>query len=421
MSTQPLRRADYLAARRLSRRRPKVGGIPPRGKSKKRALIVLGSLLGVIVLLAVGVFVYARWRFDQIPKIHNLALAPRVSNNPFTILLVGSDSRTFVSNAQQSSQFGSAAATTGQRSDVTIVARVVPALGEVKLMSIPRDTYVNIPGKISGISGENRINAAFNSGPDLLIKTIEAAFHIPINDYAEVNFPGFQGMVDSVGGIGLDFKYPVRDAYSQLNITQSGCQLVKGSQALGLVRSRHLYYYEGGAWQADYGSDWSRIQRQDAFFRALLPKLHTITTNPSALNGFIGAATKSVAIDSTISESLIISLANAFRHINSKNFSSETLPTIPYTTSGGADVLLPAPIPDEQMINQFLAFGTTSATSSTTKSAIGTRTPAIALTSATTGPSNTTVTTIVSGANQNNVVYNTSAEPWNPTPCSPKG
>jgi LCP family protein required for cell wall assembly len=379
----------------------------------------LGSLLGIIVLVIAGVFVYARWRFDQIPKIHNLTLAQRTGNNPFTILLVGSDSRSFVTDAQQSSQFGSKSATTGQRSDVTIVARVVPALGEVKLMSIPRDTYVDIPGKVANISGRNRINAAFNSGPQLLIQTIESAFHIQINDYAEVNFPGFQGMVNAVGGIGLDFKYPVRDAYSQLNITQTGCQLVQGTQALALVRSRHLYYYENGAWQADYGSDWSRIQRQDAFFRALLPKLHTITTNPGAMNGFIGAATKSIAIDSTISESFIVSLARSFSHLSSKNFSSETLPTIPYTTPSGEDVLLPAPIPDEQMISQFLSFGTTSSTT-TSKSSLGGSKASIALTAATTGTSATTVTTVVGGANPADVVYNTAPEPWNPTPCTPK-
>jgi LCP family protein required for cell wall assembly len=371
-------------------------------------------------LLAAGVLVYARWRFDQIPKVHINGLAPRVGNNPFTILLVGSDSRNFVANATQTAQFGSAASTSGQRSDVTIVARVAPALGEVKLMSIPRDTYVDIPGDVTGISGENRINAAFNSGPPLLIKTIENSFHIPINDYAEVNFPGFQGMVDAVGGIGLDFAYPVKDAYSGLNITTTGCQLVRGAQALGLVRSRHLYYFKDGAWQEDYGSDWSRIQRQDAFFRALLPKLHTITTNPGALNSFMGAATKSVAIDASISESMIVSLASAFSHLSGKNFGSETLPTVPYTTSGGADVLLPAPAPDEQMIRQFLAFGTSSS-STTTKSAVANRAPLVSLTAATTGPSNPTVTTIVGGANPADVVYNTSPEPWNPTPCTPKG
>lgn len=418
MSTQPIHRADYQAARRRGRRRSKLGGIPARGRSKRRALIVLGSLFSIAALLVAGVFVYARWRFDQIPKIHIPGLAERSGNNPFTILLVGSDSRSFVANSSQTAQFGSASQTSGQRSDVTIVARVVPALGEVKLLSIPRDTYVNIPGSVAGISGENRINAAFNSGPALLVKTIESAFHIPINDYAEVNFPGFQGMVNAVGGIGLAFTYPVRDAYSQLNISHAGCQLVSGAQALALVRSRHLYYFESGAWQEDYGSDWSRIQRQDAFFRALLPKLRTMTTNPAALNSFIGSATKSVAIDASISESMVISLANRFSHLSSKDFQSETLPTVPFTTAGGADVLLPAPLPDQQMIQQFLNFGTTSQ-SSGTKAALGVGATSIRLTSTAVASSNTTVTTVVGGANPSNVVYNTVPEPWNPTPCNP--
>ena len=418
MSSQPIRRADYRAAHRLGWRRAKLGGIAQSGRARKRTLVALGSLFAVAVLLGAGVLIYARWRFDQIPKISIPGLAPRNGNNPFTILLVGSDSRSFVTSASQSAQFGSASQTTGQRSDVTIVARVVPALGEVKLLSIPRDTYVDIPGDVAGISGQNRINAAFNSGPQLLVKTIESAFHIPINDYAEVNFPGFQGMVDAVGGIGLDFAYPVRDAYSGLNIAHSGCQLVAGAQALALVRSRHLYYFDNGAWQEDYGSDWSRIQRQDAFFRALLPKLRTLTTNPAALNSFIGSTTRSVAIDATISESMIFNLGNSFGHVSAKDFQSETLPTTPYTTPGGADVLLPAPIPDEQMIRQFLSFGATTTTSADSLTAHRPA-PAAALTSATTGTSNTTITTVVGGGNPSDVVYNTAPEPWNPTPCNP--
>jgi LCP family protein required for cell wall assembly len=371
-----------------------------------------------VVLLAAGVIVYARWRFDQIPKVSVAGLTARVGNDPFTVLLVGSDSRAFVSTAAQASQFGSAAAQTGQRSDVIILARVAPALGEVQLMSIPRDTYVDIPGNVANVSGDNRINTAFNSGPTLLVQTIEQSFHLQINDYAEVNFPGFQGMVNAVGGIGLDFAYPVRDAYSDLNIPTTGCQLVSGAQALALVRSRHLYYYENGAWQEDYGSDWSRIQRQDAFFRALLPKLRTITTNPGALNSFLGAATKNIAIDKTISESELLSLARSLSGLSSSHFTSETLPTIPFTDSAGQDVLSPAPGPDEAMIKQFLAFGTSAAGAS--GSALGSNASPIKLTAATVAGSGTTVTTVGGSSDPSGVVYNTMPEAWNPKPCTPK-
>jgi LCP family protein required for cell wall assembly len=415
MSLPPLRHVEVPSPSRRHRRSSAFRSVSTQ-RRRKRLFIVIGSLVGVVVLIAAGVIVYARWRFDQIPKVSVAGLTPRVGNDPFTVLLVGSDSRAFVSTASQASQFGSSSATAGQRSDVIILARVAPALGEVQLMSIPRDTYVDIPGNIPNISGDNRINTAFDSGPTLLVQTIEQSFHLQINDYAEVNFPGFAGMVDAVGGIGLDFAYPVRDAYSDLNIQTTGCQLVSGTQALALVRSRHLYYYENGAWQEDYGSDWSRIQRQDAFFRALLPKLRTITTNPGALNSFLGAATSNVAIDKTISESELFGLAHSFSSLSSSHFTSKTLPTVPFTDSAGQDVLLPAPGPDEAMIKQFLAFGTSAASGS----ALGSSASLIQLTAASVGGSGVTVTTVAGSGNSGDVVYNTMPEAWNPTPCNPK-
>ena len=92
------------------------------------------------------------------------------------------------------------------------------------MLSIPRDTYVPIPGTGSS----NRINAAFNSGPSLLVETIQQDFGIPINHVVVANFPGFEGMVNALGGISLDFPYPVRDLYSGLNVTTVGCQTVNG-------------------------------------------------------------------------------------------------------------------------------------------------------------------------------------------------
>ncbi len=160
------------------------------------------------------------------------------------------------------------------------MARVVPATHQVLLMSIPRDLWVNIPGNVPDISGMNRINSAFNNGPSLLVQTIEDDLGIPINDFAEINFPGLEGMVNSLGGIYLDFSMPVKDSYSGLNITKTGCQLVNGTQALALVRSRHLFYFQNGTWNADVQSDFSRIQRQDVFFRAMITRSHQKITDP---------------------------------------------------------------------------------------------------------------------------------------------
>ena len=397
-----------------------MGARPIEKAAKKRwprrVKIGAGALVALIVLLVGGVFVYAHWRFGQIKKTSVNGLTARPSNGPFNVLLVGSDSRAFVDTAGEASAFGSSTAQTGQRSDVIIIARVDPSRHSMKLLSIPRDTYVDIPGSVSGISGPNRINAAFNEGPSLLVKTIQDSFHIPISDYAEVNFPGFSGMVDALGGIGLDFPDPVKDAYSQLHVTTTGCQIVHGSQALALVRSRHLYYESGGIWYQDGDSDWSRIQRQDAFFRALIPKMKGVITNPIALNNFLGAATKNITVDQTLSAQNLIGLAQDFRGISSTGLLTETLPTIPYTTSAGASVLLPAPAPDESTIAAFLAFGT----QQTTAMRSGPTTAEFVLTS-TTGVSAPTVTTIPTSnpPSSADVVYNTAKEPWNPTPCNP--
>jgi LCP family protein required for cell wall assembly len=386
---------------------------------RRRRAVVIGfaSLVVLAGLIVGGALLYARWRYDQIPKISVPGLTPRVANQPFNVLLVGSDSRQFVDTTQEQQQFGSAAAQTGQRSDVVIVARIVPALHEIKMLSIPRDTYVNIPGGVSGTSGPNRINAAFNSGPALLVQTVENSFHIPLSDYAEVNFPGFSGIVDALGGIHLDFAYPVRDAYSGLHITTTGCQLVMGAQALALVRSRHLEYEKNGYWEDDPGSDWSRIQRQDAFFRALAPKLKGVATSPAGLNDLVGALTKNVVIDKSLTEGALLSIAQSLHGASAASLGTETLPTVPYTTSAGDDVLLPASVPDATMIGQFLAFGGSSPTESAMSTTGGNSPASSPVTAILTADQPVTVTTIAAAPDPGDVVYNTLPEPWNPTTC----
>ena len=109
-----------------------------------------------------------------------------------------------------------------------------PAAKTVTVLSIPRDLWVDIPGN-SAVSGMNRINAAFDSGPDLLVQTIEQDLGIPINHYMSVNFPGFSGMVNALGGVTMDFPTPVKDQYTGLNVSTVGCQVVNGTTALELV------------------------------------------------------------------------------------------------------------------------------------------------------------------------------------------
>ncbi len=329
--------------------------------------------MAFIVFLAAagagGIYVYARYRFDEIPKIHSKHLVKQTAKpgQPFNVLLVGSDSRAFVSNATQVKAFGNEADAGGQRSDVTMVARFVPATKSVTVISIPRDLWVDIPQNSSDISGMNRINAAYNSGPDLLIQTIESVLHIPINHYISVGFDGFSGMVNALGGVTMDFPTAVKDTYTGLDVTTTGCQVVNGTVALQLVRSRHLQYVnKNGYWEYDGLSDFSRIQRQDSFFRAVLAKVNTSITNPLAINGFISAAVGNLAIDDTLTEGDLLHIATTFRGLSSSHLITETLPTTSYVTDGGADVLLAAQPYADQMIAAFNQLGVPKPKPSTT-------------------------------------------------------
>ncbi len=327
---------------------------------RRRILWTAGCLVLVVALGAGGLYEYVNYRYDQIKKIHSKHLvADAPPGQPFTMLLVGSDTRAFVSNPTQQNAFGSSSGQGGQRSDVTMLVRFVPATKTVTVLSVPRDLWVDIPGNINGVSGMNRINTAYNNGPDLLIQTIEQVLGVPVNHYAAVDFPGFQGMVQALGGVTMDFPTEVKDQLSGLKITTPGCQVVDGATALELVRARHLYYMQDGEWMYDGQSDFSRIQRQDAFFRALLDKLATVGFNPLTINSFIGAAVGNLTIDDTLSKSDLYNIATEFHGLPSSHFVTETLPTTEYVTSGGADVLKEAEPYAFEMLERFKNLGVT--------------------------------------------------------------
>lgn len=371
----------------------------------KRLLIGLSVLIVLVVLGGVGEYLYVNSVLGSVKRVPVSGITPQAAGKPMDILLIGSDSRAFVDDSGEAASFGSSAAQSGQRSDVIVIVRLVPATRQIEMLSIPRDTYVPIPGT----SGSNRINAAFNTGPGLLVRTIEANFGIPINHVVIANFPGFEGMVNALGGLSLDFPYPVRDPYSGLSVTTTGCQTVNGTTALALVRSRHLYYFESGSWHYDGMSDWSRIRRQQAFFHALLDKAKGEFPNLLAINSFMQATANDVQVDSGFSSHDMISLALRFRGVASSSLLTEVLPTTPLTVDG-ADVLLAAQPYARQMISGFLSFGEPNG-AKTTAASFGPGVPTVA-----TELSATTTTTVP----QSQVVFDNPQdlpEPWNPTPC----
>ena len=330
-----------------------------RGKKRRTWLdrVLLGGIvLVVLALVAVGSgYAYVTYRFNQVSKVTVRHLRKAPVGQPFNVLLIGSDSRVGESSSD-AAHFGNQANAGGQRSDVVKIVHIVPATGQVSVLSIPRDTVVTVGGDTTDVGKYNRINATYNTGPDQLVQTIETNFGIPIEHVVQVDFEGLRGAVDAIGGIKLNFPYPAKDTYTGLNISQTGCQLVNGGYSLALARSRHYEYYKNGYWQYDGTSDFGRIQRQNAFLRAVINQAET-KYNPLTLNAFVGSVVQGVTVDSTFTVSDLISLARQFHTFSSNALATATLPTYSaYSSEFGylGSVLYVQQPQARQVITQFL-------------------------------------------------------------------
>jgi LCP family protein required for cell wall assembly len=341
-------------------------------------LIVANVVVLAMLALGASAYGYVQWRLGQVNRIvvNGLTAVPK-PGAPITVLAVGSDTRNLGKGA--SAIFGSTDSVTGQRSDTIMLVRIVPATSSVAIMSIPRDLLVPIAGM-----GTTRINSAFNSGPDLLVSTIQQDFGINVNHFMVVNFYSFTQIADSIGGVYQYFPTPARDLYSDLSVPKAGCVSLKGSQALAFVRSREYQYYLDGTWQYQLvpESDLARIQRQQDFIKLAIKKAEQVgPTNPVALNGVIAGVAGSLTVDDNFSSSQLINLASVLRHANAAGIPEWTYPTVNSTEVSGA--LDPVPSEDQQMVQQFLSYGlpaaTAGGTAGTTSPAATTSTAAVGL------------------------------------------
>ncbi len=242
---------------------PRGGDRPPRrrrpryGFRRFLALIVLLVVAYVVTMLVVVAMVWG--------SVNRLDATPDVSDRPAAAagenyLLVGTDSREQLTEDQRDS-FG-AGFTEGHRAD-TVMLLHVPTFGEPTLVSLPRDSYVEIRD-----AGWNKLNAAHSSGgPELLVDTVERATGLPIDGYLEIGFGGFVSVVEGVGGVEMCLDDPISDEKAHIDLP-AGCQELTGPQALGYVRMRY----------SDPRGDIGRVERQREFLSALVDKMVTPST-----------------------------------------------------------------------------------------------------------------------------------------------
>lgn len=197
----------------------------------------------------------------KVERVNDVPAGIRPAEQPGTaILLVGSDSRSGLTKEEQ--QILGTGTTKGKRTDSMMIL-YQPIKGKPVLLSLPRDSYVQIPGH-----GKNKLNAAYAfGGAPLLIETVETATGIRIDGYIEIGFGGFVSLVDSVGGIDVCLDAAINDKDSHLNLP-AGCQTLDGKTSLGYVRMR----------KQDPTGDLGRMKRQRWFMSALAKKLITKET-----------------------------------------------------------------------------------------------------------------------------------------------
>lgn len=252
---------------------------PPRRRRTGRGVVAgIAIFLAAVLVWLIAVPIYA-WS-----HVHRVAYEPstsRPADQPGTLyLLVGSDSRAGLTK-EQKKKLGTGSAA-GQRTD-TIMLLYVPPGGQPALISIPRDSYVPIPGH-----GSNKINAAYSiGGAKLLTKTIERNTGLRVDQYTEVGFAGFVDVVDAVGGVRVCLKHPIKDHDAHINL-KKGCQTLVGKNALGYVRERH----------ADPLGDLGRVQRQRQVLGAVAKKAVSPATilNPVRYWKLANAGTNSLAV-----------------------------------------------------------------------------------------------------------------------------
>jgi LCP family protein required for cell wall assembly len=300
----------------------------------RRKILIWGSASLAVLLVAVtgtGYVMLKHFNANlQQDDIRGLLGAQPVNLHPQAenIMVLGSDSRQGLSKA-----YGSGLVT--DQSDTLMIIHIPADRKWAEVMSIPRDSWVNIPacqmgnGQVSAPQ-QFKINEAFAIGNldgnrtalgiACTVKTVEQDTGIYINHFIAVNFTGFENMVAALGGVYECNPTPINDPNSNLHLA-AGTHLLSPAQALGYVRARYTL---------GDGSDLERIGRQQAFMSSLVSRVKSELLNPIAIYRFLDATTKSLTIDTQLGGITgLYNLGESLRGIPSSKIAFFTIPNFP--------------------------------------------------------------------------------------------
>ncbi|WP_234439099.1 LCP family protein [Streptomyces sp. NRRL B-3229] len=311
----------------------------------RRILKIAGLCLAILVLGTAGV---GWWFYEHLNgNINSVALdgkggsekADAFGRTPINILVMGSDGRTSKADCKLGGGCSRTGVQTGNgNADVQMVVHISADRSNATVMSIPRDTMVNVPACKDSESGEStpgyfgQINSALQYGPACQVATIHQLTGIPIDHFVKLDFSGVVKMSDAVGGVSVCVSDNVYDTYSHLKLSK-GTHTLKGQAALEFVRSRHGF---------GDGSDLGRTVSQHIFLSAMIRKFKSAgtLTDPTAVYDLADAATKALTVDDGLgSVKKLISLADDVNKVPTKRMTFTTMQTAPDPTNSNRVVV----------------------------------------------------------------------------------
>jgi LCP family protein required for cell wall assembly len=286
------------------------------GRRGRRIALILGTAVVVLIAGVAGSYFWLNGKLNRPVTLPTTSLTSAGTN----WLITGSDSRAGLSRAEiDALHVGFNEGTLN--SDSIMLLHM--GSGRPVLISIPRDSYVNIPGH-----GYNKINAALAyGGANLLIQTVENVTGLKIDHYMGIGFGGLVAVVNKIGGVQICLKTAIHDSYSGVNLS-AGCHDLNGGQALAFVRDRHSFATE----------DLQRIQDQRAFISALLKKATSpgVYLNPFTALPFGSTAASSMSVDKGTS---LLDLVHAASGLRDPETGTVPIASSNYQTNAGDSVL----------------------------------------------------------------------------------
>ncbi|WP_328476959.1 LCP family protein [Actinoplanes sp. NBC_00393] len=277
-----------------------------------------------------GYFLYSRYE----GKVERSALLPESSaedaaqsqrnweSGALNLLLLGSDSRAEEDGGTSS---------IGERSDTIMLLHISKSRDKAAIVSIPRDSYVDVPAGGSWKGGKNKINAAFAfGGAKLTAQTVKQLTGVTLDGAMIADFAAVREMVDAVDGVNVCVPYDVRSTFSE-RVWNKGCHDLDGEEAEEFMRQR--YEVPGG--------DFGRMHNQQLVVKAVIAKVSKsgALTNPLELDSLLGIAAGALTVDESLD---LRDLAFAVRDIRPQSIAYATVPssTASLRTKAGSAVQL---------------------------------------------------------------------------------